>query len=130
MEEDIQLPFAFFSGCSQEGERGVRWRDAFAGCGRAVVARCREPAWDRGTAFGVPEGQARPGRDPDLIRHTVEEMVRLRMFAIAAGCEDANDFDRLRYDSIFKMAAHLQDGGGTGAGERRSLVLAAGIAAA
>ena len=44
-------------------------------------------------------------RDPDLIKHTIEEMLRLRMFAIAAGYEDANDFDRLRYDPIFKMAA-------------------------
>ena len=44
-------------------------------------------------------------RDPDLIKHTVEEMLRLRMLAIAAGYEDANDFDRLRYDPIFKMAA-------------------------
>jgi hypothetical protein len=43
-------------------------------------------------------------RDPDCIKHTVEEMLRLRMFAIAAGHEDANDFDRLRYDPIFKMA--------------------------
>jgi len=44
-------------------------------------------------------------RDPDLIKHTVEEMLRLRVLAIAAGYEDANDFDRLRYDPIFKMAA-------------------------
>jgi hypothetical protein len=44
-------------------------------------------------------------RDPDLITHTVEEMLRLRMLAIAAGYEDANDFDRLRYDPIFKTAA-------------------------
>jgi hypothetical protein len=43
-------------------------------------------------------------RDPDFIKHTVEEMLRLRMFAIAAGYEDGNDFDRLRYDPIFKMA--------------------------
>jgi len=44
-------------------------------------------------------------RNPDFIKHTVEEMLRLRMFAIAAGYEDANDFDRLRHDPIFKMAA-------------------------
>ena len=44
-------------------------------------------------------------RDPDFIKHTVEEMLRLRVLAIAAGHEDANDFDRLRYDPIFKMAA-------------------------
>jgi hypothetical protein len=43
-------------------------------------------------------------RDPDLIEHTVEEMLRLRMLAIAAGYEDADDCDSLRYDPIFKMA--------------------------
>jgi Transposase DDE domain group 1 len=43
-------------------------------------------------------------RDPDLILHTVEEMLRLRMFAIASGYEDADDCDWLRYDPIFKMA--------------------------
>ncbi len=43
-------------------------------------------------------------RDPDLISHTIEDMLRLRMFAIAAGYEDANDFARLRYDPVFKMA--------------------------
>ena len=30
-------------------------------------------------------------RDPDCIKHTVEEMLRLRILAIAAGYEDAND---------------------------------------
>jgi len=44
-------------------------------------------------------------RDPDFIKHSVEEMLRLRVLAIAAGHEDANDFDRLRHDPIFKMAA-------------------------
>lgn len=51
-------------------------------------------------------------RDPDLIWHTVEEMLRLRVLAIAAGYEDANDFDRLRYDPIFKMAAGRSPGDG------------------
>ena len=43
-------------------------------------------------------------RDPDLISHTIADLLRLRMFAIAAGYEDANDFARLRHDPIFKMA--------------------------
>ncbi len=43
-------------------------------------------------------------RDPDLITHTIEDMLRFRMFAIAAGYEDANDFAWLRHDPIFKMA--------------------------
>lgn len=46
----------------------------------------------------------RDKRDPDRIEHSLEEMLRLRMFAIAAGYEDANDCDTLRYDPAFKMA--------------------------
>jgi hypothetical protein len=43
-------------------------------------------------------------RKPESIRHSVEEMLRLRMFAIAAGYEDADDCDALRHDPMFKMA--------------------------
>jgi len=43
-------------------------------------------------------------RAPDRIEHTLEEMLRLRMFAIAAGYEDANDCNKLRDDPVFKMA--------------------------
>ena len=49
-------------------------------------------------------GCLRDKRDPDLIEHTLEEMLRLRLFAIAAGYEDADDCDTLRHDPIFKMA--------------------------
>ena len=66
----------------------------------------------------------RDKRDPDLILHTVEEMLRLRMFAIAAGYEDADDCDSLRYDPIFKMAVgRLPENG-------RAFVLAADDVAA
>ena len=43
-------------------------------------------------------------RDPDRVEHRLEEMLRLRMFAIAAGYEDANDCAKLRDDPVFKMA--------------------------
>src|ERR1019366_4943850 len=43
-------------------------------------------------------------RDSARIDHTVEEMLRLRMFAIAAGYEAANDCNKLRDDPAFKMA--------------------------
>src|SRR2546429_5074022 len=46
----------------------------------------------------------RDRRNPERIVHPLEEMLRLRMFAIAAGYEDADDCDWLRYDPIFKMA--------------------------
>src|SRR5665213_2831139 len=43
-------------------------------------------------------------RDSDRVDHTVEAMLRLRMFAIAARYEDANDCNKLRDDPAFKMA--------------------------
>jgi hypothetical protein len=43
-------------------------------------------------------------RDPARIDHALVEMLRLRMFAIAAGYEDANDCNKLRDDPVFKMA--------------------------
>src|ERR1700747_1542626 len=46
----------------------------------------------------------RDRRNPERVAHPLEEMLRLRMFAIAAGYEDADDCDSLRYDPIFKMA--------------------------
>jgi hypothetical protein len=46
----------------------------------------------------------RDRRKPDRIEHPLDEMLRLRMFAIAAGYEDADDCDSLRHDPVFKMA--------------------------
>ena len=43
-------------------------------------------------------------RAADRIEHGLEEMLRLRMFAIAAGYEDTNDCTTLRHDPVFKMA--------------------------
>ncbi|MGH6928704.1 MAG: IS1380 family transposase [Dongiaceae bacterium] len=43
-------------------------------------------------------------RDPESISHGIAEMLRFRMFAIAAGYEDADDCDALRSDPIFKLA--------------------------
>jgi hypothetical protein len=43
-------------------------------------------------------------RDPTRIDHTLAEMLRLRMFLIAAGYEDADDCDSLRFDPAFKLA--------------------------
>ncbi len=42
-------------------------------------------------------------RASEKVRHTVAEMIRFRMFAIAAGYEDANDCGALRADPVFKM---------------------------
>ena len=108
MEEDTLLPFAFpavarrkvsaaFDGGMLSSDAGVlllRNVEKQLGLARRLSACLK----DR--------------RDPDFIKHTVEEMLRLRVLAIAAGYEDANDFDRLRYDPIFKMAAGRSPGNG------------------
>src|SRR5262245_540697 len=44
-------------------------------------------------------------RDPDLIEHTLLEMVRARVYGILAGYEDQNDHDTLRADPVFKLIA-------------------------
>ena len=41
-------------------------------------------------------------RDPRFVAHTVEELVRSRVFAIAQGYEDCSDFGELREDPLFK----------------------------
>ena len=43
-------------------------------------------------------------RDPRFITHRLGDMMRFRIFAIAAGYEDGDDCDALRADPIFKMA--------------------------
>jgi len=54
----------------------------------------------------------RDPREPERIRHRLDEMLRLRMLAIAAGYEDADDCDRLRADPVFKMAVGRAPGSG------------------
>src|SRR5258708_5341907 len=51
-------------------------------------------------------------RNPERIEHPLEEMLRLRIFAIAAGYEDADDSDWPRSDPIFNMAGgHAPESG-------------------
>src|SRR3990172_5339594 len=42
-------------------------------------------------------------RDPALIDHGFDEMVRQRIYGILAGYEDCNDHDALRSDPVFKL---------------------------
>jgi hypothetical protein len=43
-------------------------------------------------------------RDPVLVTHSVDDILRARMLAIACGYEDADDLDHLRSDPGFKLA--------------------------
>ncbi len=51
-------------------------------------------------------------RNPRLVTHSVADILRVRMLAIACGYEDADDLDDLRHDPGFKLACgHLPDSG-------------------
>lgn len=47
----------------------------------------------------------RDTRDPSFTRHTLQEMVRQRLFGILADYEDQDDHDTLRSDPVFKLLA-------------------------
>jgi hypothetical protein len=52
------------------------------------------------------------GRDPGPIRHSIADILRERIFAIACGYPDGNDLGALRADPAFKMACgRLPDSG-------------------
>ncbi|MBV8401700.1 MAG: IS1380 family transposase [Acetobacteraceae bacterium] len=51
-------------------------------------------------------------RNPAFITHSVEDILRARILAIACGYEDADDLDHLRTDPAFKLACNrLPDSG-------------------
>ena len=100
MSEDIALPFDLPSVCRKKVSVGF---DGGRLSSDAGVLLLRGVERKLGLA-GRLASCLRDKRDPDLIEHSVEEMLKLRMFAIAAGYEDADDCDSLRHDPVFKMA--------------------------
>lgn len=48
-------------------------------------------------------------RDPDRVEHTVEELLRQRVFGLVMGYEDLNDHDLLRDDPAFAAAVGKAD---------------------
>jgi len=53
-------------------------------------------------------------RDPELIEHTVEELVAQRIYGLALGYEDLNDHDRLRLDPLLATLVGKEDPAGQG----------------
>ncbi len=51
-------------------------------------------------------------RNPDLIEHTVEELIAQRIYALALGYEDLNDHDELRNDPLLAVLVGKQDPSG------------------
>ena len=48
-------------------------------------------------------------RDPDLIEHTVEELIAQRVYALTLGYEDLNDHDDLRHDPMLAVLVGKKD---------------------
>lgn len=48
-------------------------------------------------------------RDPELIDHPVEDLVKQRVFSLALGYEDLNDHDELRRDPLLAVMVGKQD---------------------
>ncbi|MGA0854623.1 MAG: IS1380 family transposase [Luteolibacter sp.] len=85
---------ADFSGGSLSSDGGLlllRQVDSGLGVSR-LVSRCFTDA-----------------RDPDLIEHSVDELVRQRLFALALGYEDLNDHADLRRDPLLAVAVGKED---------------------
>jgi len=53
-------------------------------------------------------------RDPELIEHTVEDLVRQRVFALTLGYEDLNDHDELSRDPLLATVVGKDDPSGDG----------------
>jgi hypothetical protein len=54
-------------------------------------------------------GCFRDYRDKDLIEHTVESLIRQRVFGMALGYEDLNDHDSLRHDVLLALLSEKKD---------------------
>jgi hypothetical protein len=48
-------------------------------------------------------------RDPDLIEHSVKELVAQRIYALALGYKDLNDHDELRNDPLLAVLVGKND---------------------
>jgi hypothetical protein len=48
-------------------------------------------------------------RDPDLVEHTLPELLKQRVFGLCLGYEDVNDHDRLRFDPLLAVLVDKKD---------------------
>src|SRR5437667_1621437 len=100
MSEDTPLPFDLPSVARKKVSVGFDGGQLSSDAGVLVLRSIEKK-------LGLAERLAsaiREWRKPELIVHPLDEMLRLRMFAIAAGYEDGDDCDWLRHDPVFKMA--------------------------
>jgi hypothetical protein len=108
MSEDTLLPFAFPSVVRKKVIAAFDGGRITSDGGVLLLAAAERNMGIASTLAGLI---ADP-RNPLLVTHSVADILRARMLAIACGYEDADDLDHLRTDPGFKLACgHLPDSG-------------------
>jgi hypothetical protein len=101
----IALPLVFTSEISLDflGQKPLEVKfsdfDMSADAGVLLLRQAEE-------AMQISQGLAKcltDNREPGKIKHPLVELIRQRVYQIAAGYEDVNDSNRLRHDPIFKI---------------------------
>ena len=108
MTQDSLLPFAFPVVCRKQVTAAFDGGRLTSDGGVMLLALAER-------RLGIAQRLARcfpDRRNRARITHTLEDMIRARIFAIACGYEDADDLDVLRGDPAFKLACgRLPDSG-------------------
>ena len=99
-EDDTRLPFALPSVCKKKVTAAFDAGQISSDGGVLLLAGADQRLGLINTlAALIPDD-----RDPALITHSLSDILRARVFAIACGYSDADDLDDLRRDPAFKLA--------------------------
>ena len=108
MSDDMLLPFSFPAICRKKITAGFDGGRLTSDGGVMLLGAAER-------RLGIADrlaGLIADRRNPLLITHSVADILRARMLAIACGYEDADDLDHLRRDPGFKLACgRLPDSG-------------------
>ena len=100
MSDDTVLPFGFPAVCRKKVVAAFDGGRISSDGGVMLLGAAERRIGIAATLAGLI---ADP-RDPALVTHSVADILRARMLAIACGYEDADDLDHLRTDPGFKLA--------------------------
>jgi Transposase DDE domain group 1 len=109
IDDDTLLPFSLPNICKKKVTAAFDGGQVSSDGGVFILAAADKRLGLIDTLAGlIPDA-----RDPAQIIHSMADILRERIFAIACGYPDGNDLDDLRHDPAFKMACgRLPDSGG------------------
>jgi len=108
IDDDTLLPFSLPNICKKKVTAAFDGGQVSSDGGVFILAAADKRLGLIDTLAGlIPDA-----RDPAQITHSMADILRERVFAIACGYPDGNDLDDLRHDPAFKMACgRLPDSG-------------------